>query len=280
MDRTTIERYASELDSHSQKAGDTEYWYARDIMPYLGYQQWKNFIKVVDKARLACRNSDVPVEAHFRDTSREVPLAKGAIRSIADVKLTRYACYLIAQNGDPKKEEVALLQSYFAVQTRKTEIIEQRMGEISRLAGREALATAEKKLSQNLYERGVDDAGFARIRSKGDTALFGTTTRAMKEKLGQKPNKPLADVLHPVNVAAKQLATEMTNLGVETKDLHGESPITEEHIGNNSRVRGMLIESSIIPEELPAAEDIKKVQRRARTDERRIERRGFADNNS
>ena len=159
MDRTTIERYASEPDFRSQKAGDVEYWYARDVMPYLGYEQWKNFANVIDKARIACRNSDVPVDAHFRDTTRNVTLAKGATRSIADVKLTRYACYLIAQNGDPKKEEVALLQSYFAVQTRKTEIIEQRMGEIS-LPAAEDIKKVERRTRTD--ERRIERSGFER----------------------------------------------------------------------------------------------------------------------
>jgi DNA-damage-inducible protein D len=202
-----------------------------------------------------------------------VVLAKGATRNVVDFMLTRYACYLIAQNGDPKKEEVAFAQGYFALQTRKAELIAERIDQLSRLETRERLKASEKQLSRIIYERGVDDQGFARIRSKGDTALFGGyTTEDMKKRLGIKSSRPLADFLPTLTIAAKNLATEMTNYNVEQNDLQGEEPITQEHVQNNISVREMLEQRGITPESLPAAEDIKKVGRRVALDEKLIEK--------
>ena len=202
-----------------------------------------------------------------------VPIGSGAERAVKDYMLTRYACYLIAQNGDPKKEEIAFAQSYFAVQTRKQELIEERITYFERSEARGRLRESEKRLSQNIYERGVDDAGFGRIRSKGDVALFvGNTTQQMKERLGVKSNRPLADFLPRLTIAAKNLATEMTNYNVEQKDLQGESAITVEHVQNNSSVRSMLGERGIKPEKLPPAEDMKKLERRAKAAEKKIAR--------
>lgn len=202
-----------------------------------------------------------------------VSLGSGSQRDIVDFMLTRYACYLIAQNGDPKKEEVAFAQGYFALQTRRAELIAEHIDQLSRLETRERLRASEKQLSQNIYERGVDDQGFARIRSKGDTALFGGyTTEDMKKRLGIKANRPLADFLPTLTIAAKNLATEMTNYNVEQKDLQGEESITLEHVQNNNSVREMLGQRGIKPESLPAAEDIKKVGRRVASNEKKIEK--------
>ena len=273
MDKRRVGQIKAQFDLilHSDETAHIEFWYARELMPLLGYERWENFEKAILRAMDSCTTGGVESSDHFREVTKMVPLGSGAQRGVKDYLLTRYACYLIAQNGDPKKEEIAFAQGYFAVQTRKQELIEERISLIERTAVRVRLRESEKRLSQNIYERGVDDAGFGRIRSKGDSALFGGyTTQEMKERLCIKGTRPLADFLPTLAIAAKNLATEMTNYNVEEKDLQGESSITGEHVQNNLSVREMLGRRGIKPENLPPAEDIQKLERRVKSQEKKL----------
>ncbi|MGN0012048.1 MAG: DNA damage-inducible protein D [Candidatus Bruticola sp.] len=272
MDKQEISLLKSKFDelAHVDESTGIEFWYARELQAAFSYSQWRRFNEVIEKAKLSCNVSGNIVSNHFADVGKMVDLGSGATREIADVKLTRYACYLIAQNGDPRKEEIAFAQSYFAQQTRKQELIEEHMKNLQRLENRDKLRASEKQLSKNIYERGVDDAGFGRIRSAGDVALFGRSTQSMKERYGVTKGRPLADFLPNLTIAAKNLATEMTNYNTEAKDLYGEPSITHEHVQNNSTIRNMLGERGIKPENLPPAEDIKKVERRVKSNEKKL----------
>ena len=270
MDKNKIASLTQSFNAIVHQEEEVEYWLARELQKQLGYKTWENFETAIVRAMDSVSATGVNVSDHFREVTKMVPLGSGAVRSIKDYMLTRYACYLIAQNGDPRKEEIAFAQSYFAVQTRKQELIEERIAYSERMAVREQLRDSEKRLSQNIYERGVDEKGFGRIRSKGDQALFGGySTKEMKKRYGIKSG-PLADHLPTLTIAAKNLATEMTNYNVEEKDLKGEAHITKEHVQNNASVRTMLGQRGIQPENLSSAEDIKKLERRVKKQEQAI----------
>lgn len=250
-----------------------ECWSARELQQIFNYTDWRNFLKVIDKAKNACENAGVAVSNHFVESNKMIELAKGAQREIDDIALTRYACYLIAQSGDTNKSEIAFAQTYFAVQTRKQEIIEQRLLDVARVSAREKLSKSEKKLSGIIYERGVDEKGFAIIRSQGDKALFGGfSTTDMKRKLSIPDTRPLADFLPTLTIKAKDFATELTSHNVVEKDLKGEHSISNEHIENNKAVRNILLERGVKPEALPPSEDVKKLQRKLDSDVKQIEK--------
>ncbi len=247
-----------------------ECWSARDLQKLLGYTKWENFEKVIDKAKDSCRAAGESTFDHFPDVRKVIGAGKGARHEIDDVLLTRYACYLTAQNGDSRKEEIAFAQNYFAVQTRRAELVEKRLLDFERVKAREKLSQTEKQLSGILYERGVDNKGFAVIRSKGDLALFNLSTQPLKQKLGVPDNRPVADFLPTISIKAKDLSAEMTGLNTQSKDLKGQKAIEDEHVGNNTAVREMLLKRGIAPEMLPPAEDVKKIQRKLKSEEKKV----------
>jgi DNA-damage-inducible protein D len=252
-----------------------ECWSARELQEIFSYTDWRNFLKVIDKAKDACKNAGEKESDHFVEVNKMVELGSGAQREIEDIALTRYACYLIAQNGDSSKPAVAFAQTYFAIQTRKQEIIEQRLLDVERVSARDKLTKSEKKLSGVLFERGVDSAGFAIIKSKGDQALFGGfSTNDMKRKLSVPASRPLADFLPTLTIKAKDFANELTSHNIVEKDLRGENPITREHVDNNLAVRKMLKERGVQPEALPPAEDVKKLSRKIESDGKKLTKGG------
>lgn len=269
MKKEIIQQLYSAFEQAALEFDGVECWSARELQQLLGYSLWQNFTKVIDKAKVACEVVNQSVSDHFIGVNKKVELGSGAQREIEDLMLTRYACYLVAQNGDPRKEQIAFAQTYFAVQTRKAELIELRLLEVERVKARAKLQETEKKLSGILYERGVNDKSFAVIRSKGDQALFRLNTATLKRKMGVPASRPLADFLPTISIKAKDFAAEMTSMNVQTKDLQSETMIAKEHIDNNAAVRKMLLERGIVPEDLPAAEDVKKVERRLASEEKK-----------
>ncbi len=275
MDKEIIVRLHSSFEDMVRKHPETgtEFWCARDLQLLLGYTEWRNFAKVIDKAITACQTAGYDPKDHFVEINKMITLAKGAQREIEDIGLTRYACYLIAQNGDPAKEQIAFAQTYFAVQTRKQEVIEKRLAEAERIGARRKLTHSEKELSGIIFDRLRDGESFGRIRSKGDQALFGgRTTQDMKNKLGVPQSRPLADFLPTITIKAKDFANEITNFNIKQNSLGMESAIAGEHVKNNQEVRKLLVDRGIVPEALPPAEDVKKVERRLASEQKKLSR--------
>jgi DNA-damage-inducible protein D len=271
MKTEIVESLTNNFEAHAQQTeSGVEYWLARDIQHLLGYTKWENFQSVVNKAKTACEISGHEVANHFPDVRKMVDLGSGSQREVDDIMLTRYACYLIAQNGDPRKPEIAFAQTYFAIQTRRAELIEQRLLEVERVQARKKLSATEKELSEVIYEQTGGNQDFATIRSKGDAALFGKTTQAMKAQWKVPDNRPLADFAPTIILKAKDFATEITIFNARQHQMGSESAIASEHVINNKAVRDTLLDRGIRPESLPPAEDVKKIERRLQSEDKKV----------
>lgn len=271
MKKEIVKHLTNDFESYTnQTQNGVEFWFARDLQHLLDYTEWRNFTKVINKAKTACEIAGHLIIDHFVDINKTIAMPKGASKDIPDFMLTRFACYLIAQNGDPQKEPIAFAQNYFAVQTRKYEIIEQRINDWERLHARQKLSLSEKDLSELIFERTRNDRDFGIIRSKGDQALFGFTTGQMKQRLGVQQSRPLADFLPTITIKAKDFATEITIFNVKDKDLNAGDKIAWEHVINNQGVRKLLLERGIKPESLPATEDVKKLERRVKSEDQKF----------
>lgn len=270
MKSEEIKNLFDKFESIACEYDGVECWSARELCGILGYAKWERFEGVIARAMDACENAGVNPSDHFPSIGKMVKLGSGSIREVTDYMLTRYACYLVAQNGDPRKPEISFAQNYFAVQTRVAEMVERRVLEYERVKARHKLAETEKQLSGVLYERGVDDKGFGIIRSKGDQALFHMSTAMLKRRVGAPAKRAVADFLPTISIKAKDFAAEMTSVNVQQKDLHGMTSIEKEHVDNNKAVRDMLLSRGIVPEQLPAGEDVKKVERRLASDEKKV----------
>ena len=271
MKEEEIKELFEQFEAIANEYEGVECWSARELAQVLGYSQWRNFEGIIEKAKASCTNAGAKeVSSILLMSAKLVTLGSGSQREVKDYMLTRYACYLIAQNGDPRKPQISFAQNYFAVQTRRAELVQKRLQEYERVQARAKLAETEKRLSGVLYERGVDSKGFAIIRSLGDKALFNLDTALLKRKLGAPNSRPLADFLPTLNIKAKDFAAEMTSVNVQQKDLHGQQTICQEHVDNNKAVRNMMLQRGIVPEDLPAGEDVKKVERRLKSDEKTL----------
>ena len=271
MKSEIIKTLSETFEDHSHFTdNEVEYWFARDVQQLLGYTEWRNFLKVIIKAKISCDSTDNNILDHFVDINKMVQLGSGSEREVDDIMLTRYACYLIAQNGDSRKEQISFAQNYFDIQTRKFELIEKRINDWERLQARQKLTLSEKELSELIYEQTGSDKNFGVIRSKGDQALFGKTTQQMKDKLGIPSNRALADYLPTITIKAKDFATEITVFNTKDKNLKSEKEISSEHITNNKSVRNILLQRGIKPENLPAEEDIKKLERRVSSEPKKL----------